>query len=57
MQLLLEYLNIKGDREYIFKPTIAKESLPETGNSSGIRVVNFAKYRIIRNISILILNL
>jgi hypothetical protein len=57
MQMLLEYFSIKIGREYIFKPTIAKESLPETGNGSHIRVVNFAKYKIIINKLVMIFNL
>jgi hypothetical protein len=33
-------------REDIFKPTIRNESLHETGNDNGIKVVNFATSRI-----------
>jgi hypothetical protein len=41
MKILLD-LNAKLGREDIFKPTIGKESLQQTRNDNGIRIVNFA---------------
>jgi hypothetical protein len=42
MKILLGYFNAKVGREDIFKPTIGNESLHETSNDNGVRVVNFA---------------
>jgi hypothetical protein len=39
---LLEYFNVKGGKENIFKPTIGNESLNEISIDNGVRVVNFA---------------
>jgi hypothetical protein len=40
--MLLGDFNAKVGREDIFKPTIVNESLHETSNYNGVRVVNFA---------------
>jgi hypothetical protein len=42
MKILLGDFNAKVGKEGIFKPTIGNESLHETSNDNGIRVVNFA---------------
>jgi hypothetical protein len=42
MKILLGDFNEKVGREDIFKPTIGNESLHETSNDNGVRVVNFA---------------
>jgi hypothetical protein len=42
MKILLGDFNAKVGREDIFKPTIWNESLHETSNDNGVRVVNFA---------------
>jgi endonuclease/exonuclease/phosphatase family metal-dependent hydrolase len=42
MKLLIGDFNAKVCREDIFKPTIGNESLRETNNDNGVRVVNFA---------------
>jgi hypothetical protein len=42
MKTLLGDFNAKVGREDIFKPTIGNESLHETSNDNGVRVVNFA---------------
>jgi hypothetical protein len=42
MKILLGDFNAKGGRVEIFRPTIGNESLHETSNDNGIRVVNFA---------------
>jgi hypothetical protein len=42
MKILLGDFNAKVGREDIFKPTNINESLHETSNDNGIRVVNFA---------------
>jgi hypothetical protein len=42
MKILLENFNAKVGREDIFKPTIRNESLHETSNDNGVRVVNVA---------------
>jgi hypothetical protein len=42
MKTLLGDFDAKLGREDIFKPTIGNESLHETSNDNGIRVVNFA---------------
>jgi exonuclease III len=47
MKMLLGDFNAKVDREDIFKPTIGNESLHETSNDSGVRVVNFATLKIL----------
>jgi hypothetical protein len=41
MKILIDF-NAKVRREDSFKPTIGNESLYETSNDNGIRVVNFA---------------
>jgi hypothetical protein len=41
MNILLDF-NAKVGREDIFKPTIGNESLHESRNDDGVRVVNFA---------------
>jgi hypothetical protein len=41
MKIMLDF-NAKVGREDIFKPTIGNESLHETSNDNGVRVVNFA---------------
>jgi hypothetical protein len=42
MKILFGDLNAKVGREDIFKPTIGNDSLHETSNDNGVRVVNFA---------------
>jgi hypothetical protein len=42
MKILLGDFNAKVGRKDIFKPTIGNESLQESSNNNGIRVVNFA---------------
>jgi endonuclease/exonuclease/phosphatase family metal-dependent hydrolase len=42
MKILLGDFNTKAGREGIFKPTIENESLHETSNDNGVRLVNFA---------------
>jgi hypothetical protein len=42
MKILLEDFNAKLGREDIFKLTIGNESLHETSNDNGVRLVNFA---------------
>jgi hypothetical protein len=42
MKILLGDFNAKVRREDIFKPTIGNESLHETSNDNGVKVVNFA---------------
>jgi endonuclease/exonuclease/phosphatase family metal-dependent hydrolase len=42
MKILLGYLNAKAGREDIFKPIISNESLHETSNDNGDRVVHFS---------------
>jgi hypothetical protein len=42
VKIVLGDFNAKVAREDIFKPTIGNESLHETSNDNGIRVVNFA---------------
>jgi hypothetical protein len=39
---LLEDYNLKVGREDIFESAIGNESLDETSNDNGVRVVNFA---------------
>jgi exonuclease III len=41
-KILLGDFNAKVGKEDIFKPTIGNESLHETSNDNGVRVVNFA---------------
>jgi hypothetical protein len=41
MKILKGDSNAKVGREDIFKPTIGNESLHETSNDNGVRVVNF----------------
>jgi hypothetical protein len=40
MKILLGDFNAKVGREDIFKPTIGNESLHETSNDNGVRVVS-----------------
>jgi hypothetical protein len=42
MKMLLGDFNAKVGREDIFKSTIGNESLHETSNDNGVRIVNFA---------------
>jgi hypothetical protein len=51
MNVLLGDSNSKVGREDIFKLTIGNESLHETNNDNGIRVVNFAtlKYLVVKS--------
>jgi hypothetical protein len=42
MKILLGDFNAKVGREDNFKPTIGNESLHETSNDRGVRIVNFA---------------
>jgi hypothetical protein len=42
MKILLGDFDAKVGREDIFKPTIGNESLHETSNDNGVRVVHFA---------------
>jgi hypothetical protein len=39
MKILLGHFNAKVGREDIFKPTIGNESLHETSNDNGVRLV------------------
>jgi hypothetical protein len=53
MKILLGDFNAKVGREDIFKPIIGNESLHETNNDNGVRVVNFVTSKnLIVNISI-----
>jgi hypothetical protein len=45
MEILLEDFNAKVGREDIFKPAIENESLHESSNDNGVRVVNFATHK------------
>jgi hypothetical protein len=47
IKILLRDFNAKVGREDIFKPTIRNESLHEISNDNGVRVVNFAKSKIL----------
>jgi hypothetical protein len=42
MKILLGDFSAKVGREDIFKPTVGNESLHESSNDNGVRVVNFA---------------
>jgi hypothetical protein len=42
MEILLGDFNAKLRRENIFKPTIGNESLHQSSNDKGVRIVNFA---------------
>jgi hypothetical protein len=42
MKILVWDLNAKLGREDILKPTTGNESLHETSNGHGVRIVNFA---------------
>jgi hypothetical protein len=46
IKILLADFNAKVGRENIFKRTIGNESLHETSNDNGVRVVNFATSKI-----------
>jgi exonuclease III len=46
LKMLLGDLNIKVDREDIFKLTIGNENLHGISNDNGIRVVNFATSKV-----------
>jgi hypothetical protein len=41
MKILVADFNAKVGREDIFKPTVRNESLPETSNNNGVKVVSF----------------
>jgi hypothetical protein len=45
MKILLGDFNLKVGRDDIFKPIIGNESLHETSNDNGVRVLNFATSR------------
>jgi hypothetical protein len=45
MKILLEDLNAKIGREDIFKLTIENESVHEISNDNGVRLVNFATFK------------
>jgi hypothetical protein len=45
MKMLLRHFNGLVGRDGIFKPTIGNESLHETSNDNGARIVNFATYK------------
>jgi hypothetical protein len=53
MKILLRDCNAKVGREDIFKPTIENESLHEISNDNGVRVVNFATPKNLRDKSIM----
>jgi hypothetical protein len=46
MKILLGDFNAKVGREDIFKPTIGNESLHETSNDNGVRVVTLSHQKI-----------
>jgi hypothetical protein len=46
MKILLGDFNAKVGRKYIFVPTIGNESLHETSNDNGVRLVTFATSKI-----------
>jgi hypothetical protein len=46
MKILLD-LNVQVGRKDIFKSTIGNESLHETSNDNGVRVLNFATSKIL----------
>jgi hypothetical protein len=48
-KFLLGYFNAKVGREDILKPVIVKESLHEFSNDNGVRLVNFATSKILRD--------
>jgi hypothetical protein len=48
MKILLGDLSAKVGREDIFKPTIGNESLHEISNDKGVRLVNFATSKHLR---------
>jgi exonuclease III len=48
MKILLRDFNAKVGREDIFKPTIWNESLHEISNDNGVRLVNFATSKNLR---------
>ena len=50
MKILLVDFNVKG-QENIFKPTIRNESEDLEGNDNGIRLVNFATSKNVKDIS------
>jgi endonuclease/exonuclease/phosphatase family metal-dependent hydrolase len=45
MKILLGDFNAKVGRKDIFKPIIGNDSLHETSNDNGVRVVNFATWK------------
>jgi hypothetical protein len=47
MKILLGNFHAKVGREDIFKPTIRSESLSEISSDNGVRVVNFARSKIV----------
>ena len=42
MKILQGNINLKVEREDIFKPTIEYGSLHQDSNDNGVRIVNFA---------------
>jgi hypothetical protein len=46
MKIVLGDFNAKVGREDIFKPTIGNESLHETSNDNGVRVVKLPHQKI-----------
>jgi hypothetical protein len=46
MKIRIRDFNAKVGREDIFKPTIGNERLHEINNENGVRVVNYARYKI-----------
>jgi hypothetical protein len=42
IKILLGDFNVKGSREYIFKPTIRNDSSHKISNDNRVSVVNFA---------------
>jgi hypothetical protein len=42
MKILLEDFNAKVGREDVFKPIVRIDSLHESSNDNGVRIVNFA---------------
>jgi hypothetical protein len=48
MKILLGDFNVKVGRKYIFKPTIGNETLYESSNDNGVRLVNFTTSKNLR---------
>jgi hypothetical protein len=49
MKILFGAFNAKVGREDIFKPTIGNDSLHEISNVNGVRLVNFAASKNLRD--------